>query len=710
MPVTIGQTLDGKYKITRLIGQGGMGSVYEGVHQLIHRRVAIKVLRPSEDPSAGARFQQEARAAGLIGNDHILEVHDIGTLEDSAKYMVCEYLDGESLSQRIRQHGRLAPQEVTPIAIQILAGLGAAHEAGIIHRDLKPDNIFLLREKAGQRDFVKIIDFGISKFAQNDGDLSMTKTGMLVGTPHYMSPEQARGKGGIDARTDLYAVAVMLYEAVAGRVPFLADSFNDLLFKVALEDPPALESLVPGIDPSFTELIRKGMAREPHNRFQTAADFALAIDTWSRGAGIGSGTAVISGPSPAVSAAVEAARRSSSQLSPPGIGTPAPAQTPSPRSSPNQGSGVAEPPRVGSDTVAVPDPPRVSPNTVAVPNPPHVTPNTVALPDPPGVTPHAVAASEPPRVPSDPLAASEQVSSLPAASNQAEATPHPSSALSSTSNVPSAGPSSLAGPAASVAEPALINDPFARTSYPSATETPSGQHRNPSLESESTQLESPAFKPHDSSVSAHAPALTGASQTPSAFGSTSSGKWRISGVGKSPATWFIASGALLLTLVAVLALGGSTTSDSVASDEEQVSDLDAPQTSSPEPEPARPPLAPNDGQTASDISSETTIEADDRSKNESDTQREEREKEDQDKGRGVTQSTQEEKQGEKPSTSEPPLTTPVPPPPSPRPTPAPSTEPRPRPQSAPAPPPSPKEENKQEEQHTKEKERTDWGY
>jgi serine/threonine protein kinase len=200
LPVTVdvGQIIEGKYRIVRLIGQGGMGAVYEGVNQLIDRRVAIKVMLPDIGSAAVGRFEQEARAAGRIGNDHILEILDVGKLPDGAHYMVAEYLDGESLESRLESRGALQPGELAPIALQLLGALAAAHRAGVLHRDLKPDNVFLVREKAGHRDFVKLIDFGISKFAQ-DSALNLTKTGTMVGTPYYMSPEQARGKGPVDA-------------------------------------------------------------------------------------------------------------------------------------------------------------------------------------------------------------------------------------------------------------------------------------------------------------------------------------------------------------------------------------------------------------------------------------------------------------------------------------------------------------------------------
>ena len=167
MSLTTGQILDNKYRIVRLIGEGGMGSVHEGENTLIARRVAIKVLHSAATANEQAllRFEREAQAAGRIGSDHILEVLDLGTLEGGDRYIVMEYLDGEPLSARIEQLGKMTPAQVAPLMRQALRGLQAAHDAGIIHRDLKPDNIFILREKAGQPDFVKIIDFGISKFS-----------------------------------------------------------------------------------------------------------------------------------------------------------------------------------------------------------------------------------------------------------------------------------------------------------------------------------------------------------------------------------------------------------------------------------------------------------------------------------------------------------------------------------------------------------------
>src|SRR5690348_12268058 len=161
-----GQVIDGKYRIVRLIGEGGMGAVFEGENVRISRRVAIKVLHPAavSNPETVQRFEREAQAAGRIGSDHILEILDLGALPDGSRYMVMEYLAGETLSGRIRKHGRLTPEQVVPLVRQMLVGLSAAHDAGIVHRDLKPDNVFVLTERSGIRDYVKIIDFGISKF------------------------------------------------------------------------------------------------------------------------------------------------------------------------------------------------------------------------------------------------------------------------------------------------------------------------------------------------------------------------------------------------------------------------------------------------------------------------------------------------------------------------------------------------------------------
>lgn len=278
----LGAIIDGKYRVERLLGQGGMGAVYEGFHTLIERKVAIKILafEISASEDGMARFAREARAAGRIGNEHILDVYDVGSLSDGTRYMVSEYLDGETLSSRLARTGTMAPRDIGALALQLLTGLGAAHQAGIIHRDLKPDNVFLLKDKRGQTDFVKIIDFGISKFEVGDGaSMSMTRTGTVLGTPYYLSPEQAKGMV-IDARSDLYSVGVIFYEALSGRVPFSATNFNELLFKIALETPEPLERLIPGLDPAISAFVEKAMARNPGQRFQNTHEMQSALRSW----------------------------------------------------------------------------------------------------------------------------------------------------------------------------------------------------------------------------------------------------------------------------------------------------------------------------------------------------------------------------------------------------------------------------------------------
>ena len=284
MGVEIGQIIDGKYRVVAMIGEGGMGAVFSGEHLRLHRRVAIKVLHAAmaHNVEVVRRFEREAQAAGKIGNDHILEILDIGELPGGERFMVMEFLDGEPMDKRLERFGRLTPQQVYPLARELLEGLSAAHAAGIVHRDLKPANIFIQREKAGRTDYVKIIDFGISKFQNVGGDEAKTRTGMIIGTPLYMSPEQARGLSEADSRADLYAVGVILYESVTGRVPFTGASPTDLLFQIALSTPPPIPTLVGDVDPSFCSIVEKAMARDPAARFQTGTEFIAALDAWAQ--------------------------------------------------------------------------------------------------------------------------------------------------------------------------------------------------------------------------------------------------------------------------------------------------------------------------------------------------------------------------------------------------------------------------------------------
>jgi serine/threonine protein kinase len=279
-----GQILADKYRIVRQIGHGGMGAVFEGENFRIHRRVAIKTLHAQVAGKADIlqRFEREAQAAGRIGSEHIVEVLDMGDLPDGSRFMVMEFLSGCTLGDRIVQSGKIHARDLAGPLAQLLEGLGRAHAAGIIHRDLKPANVFLLDSKPGQPDFVKILDFGVSKFnVLNSDEMSMTRTGAVMGTPYYMSPEQAKGARSIEPTSDLYSVGVIMYEAVTGQVPFNADTFNELIFKIALDTPPPPESFVPNLDPAFGAIMRKAMAREPEARFQSAEEMRAAVVAWA---------------------------------------------------------------------------------------------------------------------------------------------------------------------------------------------------------------------------------------------------------------------------------------------------------------------------------------------------------------------------------------------------------------------------------------------
>lgn len=288
MELQPGSVIDDKYEIVRLIGEGGMGAVFEGRNRLIERRVAIKVLHASARVAEGVveRFEREARAAGRIGGDHVLEVLDLGTLPTGDRYMVMEYLDGETLAHRITRHGRMTSEQFFPILRQALVGLATVHAAGIVHRDLKPDNLFIMNEKAGRRDFLKIIDFGVSKFGTTGGDMSMTRTGSVMGTPYYMSPEQAKGSSQVNHQSDLYSMGVITFEALTGAVPFDGTSFNDLMFKIVLNEMPALEQVVPGVDPAFSAMVKRATAKDLNRRYQTAAEFLADVDAWAKRRGL----------------------------------------------------------------------------------------------------------------------------------------------------------------------------------------------------------------------------------------------------------------------------------------------------------------------------------------------------------------------------------------------------------------------------------------
>lgn len=273
------QTLDGRYRLLQLLGEGGMGKVFLAEHVEIGKRVAVKVLHPtySRMPDLVERFRREARAASRIGHPHIVDVTDSGTTPSGAVYFVMEYLEGEDLGSLLGRERHLEEMRAMRIAAQICRALGAAHGQGIIHRDLKPENIFLIKRE-GQNEFVKVLDFGIAKTAEAEEarQKKLTSPGMAMGTPEYMSPEQAAGLPA-DARSDIYAVGAIMYEMVSGKAPYSGENFMEVLAKKATSEPQLLASLRPSATPDVTRLIERAMAREPEQRPATMQELEADV-------------------------------------------------------------------------------------------------------------------------------------------------------------------------------------------------------------------------------------------------------------------------------------------------------------------------------------------------------------------------------------------------------------------------------------------------
>lgn len=274
-----GAVVGGKFKLLRVLGMGGMGVVYEIEHVFTHHRRALKLLHHEvgKHPTIVERFLREASAAGRIKNPHIVETFDAGTLETGEPYLVMELLSGEDLTTQIRTRHRLELPYLAHLARQAAAGIDAAHGAGIVHRDLKPDNLFVT-ERDG-RPFVKILDFGISKFDSTlTGDHGATREGSMLGTPYYMPPEQVRGAKDLDVRADVYALGVILYEAITGVRPFEADTLPHLALLIHEGKPRPLAELRPELPPAFCRVVEKAMAADREVRFQSMHALAEALE------------------------------------------------------------------------------------------------------------------------------------------------------------------------------------------------------------------------------------------------------------------------------------------------------------------------------------------------------------------------------------------------------------------------------------------------
>ena len=269
-----------KYEIIRVIGRGGMGTVFEAVNTAIGKRVAMKFIDAGSGHTgeAAARFQREAQAASAVESAHIVQIFDSGISEDGQPYIVMELLRGEDLGHRIKRCGRLDLPEALHVTAQILRGLHRAHKAGIVHRDLKPDNIFLV-DRDDDPNFAKILDFGISK-VRRDGETpvhTLTRQGTVLGTPFYMSPEQAQAQPDVDARSDLWSVGAILYECLTGRPPYTGATYEQVIVNICMHDADDVRVHNPAVPEAIADAIARALSRDREARFGEARELLDAL-------------------------------------------------------------------------------------------------------------------------------------------------------------------------------------------------------------------------------------------------------------------------------------------------------------------------------------------------------------------------------------------------------------------------------------------------
>jgi eukaryotic-like serine/threonine-protein kinase len=277
----IGKVLSERYRIVKKIGEGGMGAVYQAEHALIEKKIALKILFQdlTRRPDLIARFLQEAKSASRIGHENVIDISDFGQSPDGLVFIAMEYLDGQDLGKALKKSGAMEWERARPILMQITKGLRAAHGNGIIHRDMKPENVYLV-QREGRADFVKVLDFGIAKIINPDesGGPALTQTGMIFGTPEYMSPEQAQGSTP-DHRVDVYAVGCIMYHMLTGSVPFTADNFMGILTKHLLEAavPPRKRRPDLPIAPDVEAICMKAMDKDRDKRYADMDAFYRAL-------------------------------------------------------------------------------------------------------------------------------------------------------------------------------------------------------------------------------------------------------------------------------------------------------------------------------------------------------------------------------------------------------------------------------------------------
>jgi serine/threonine protein kinase len=275
----IGQQF-GNYRAISLLGEGGMGAVYLAEHPAIGRRVAVKVLHKNyiRDENLLTRFLNEARAANAIRHPNIIEILDSGTIADGTPFLVMELLEGESLGTRIRRVGALPIQSAVEFCYQTASALGAAHKKGIVHRDLKPDNLFVVPDPHDpERERIKVLDFGIAKLQQSANDSVKTRTGTLMGTPIYMSPEQCRGTKTVDHRSDIYSLGIIFFEMLCGQPPFVSEGFGELVNMHLNVAAPAPSTQNANVSPTIDAIVLKMLAKNPDERFADMGELMTAL-------------------------------------------------------------------------------------------------------------------------------------------------------------------------------------------------------------------------------------------------------------------------------------------------------------------------------------------------------------------------------------------------------------------------------------------------
>ena len=277
--VRLGEVIAGKYRVDRVLGVGGMAVVVAAYHVELHEQVALKFLLPFALTSREAveRFVREARASVRIKSEHVARVIDVGKLDDGAPYIVMEYLDGSDLASVLVERGPLPVEQAVDVVLQTCEALAEAHTLGIVHRDLKPANLFSLKRAHGQH-LIKVLDFGISK-AIADTAMSVTRSGAIIGTPAYMSPEQIHSSGGVDMRTDIWSLGVILYELLTGKTPFTGDTIPELAMRITYE-PPAEIRADRDIPDGIAQVITRCLDKDRDERFQTVGELALALKSF----------------------------------------------------------------------------------------------------------------------------------------------------------------------------------------------------------------------------------------------------------------------------------------------------------------------------------------------------------------------------------------------------------------------------------------------